>query len=55
MTDFMIGTLEDKPLEIVEHEGVKYFVDREGKRVYKDEEKLPRVTDKELIKAILEA
>ena len=53
MTDFMIGTLEDKPLEIVEHEGVKYFVDRAEKKVYKDEEKLPQVKDKELVKKVL--
>lgn len=54
MTEFMIGTLADKPLEKVTHDGTVYFVDREGKKVYKDEEKLPRVKDKELIEKVLE-
>ena len=55
MAEFMIGTLADKPLKKVVLNEVTYFVDVEGKRVYKDEEKLPRVTDKELIKEVLEA
>lgn len=53
--EYMIGTLEDKPLEKVVFDSVGYLVDRDGKRVYKDDKGLTRVTDKEVIKAILEA
>lgn len=53
MTEFMIGTLADKPLEKVMRDGVTYFVDRAEKKVYEDKEGLPRVKDKELVEKVL--
>jgi hypothetical protein len=51
----MVGTVDDEPLVIVTVDDIKYFVDMKKKEVFLDQPKLPRLKDKELIKAVLEA
>ena len=55
MAEFMIGTLDDKPLKKVAFDDVVYFVDLKGKKVYLDEEGLPRVKDKKIEELVLGA
>jgi len=51
----MVGTLKDTPLLKVTLNDKQYFVDVEKKEVFSDEKGLPKIKDKELIKAVLEA
>lgn len=50
---YMVGTLDDYPLLIVDLNGVRYFVDERDKKVFLDEKGLPQVTDEEIIEAVL--
>ena len=52
---FMVGTLDDKPLLIVTVDDVTYFVDLDSKKVLEDKPGLPQVTDENLIKNVLKA
>lgn len=53
--EYMVGTLKDTPLLKVTLNDKQYFVDVEKKEVFSDEKGLPKIKDKELIKAVLEA
>jgi hypothetical protein len=52
--DYMVGTVDDAPLLMVKLNGTQYFVDVEKGEVFEDEPGLPRVTDEEIIKTVLE-
>lgn len=51
--EYMVGTVDDKPLLMVTLRGVNYFVDTDSKEVFYDKPKLPLVTDEETIAAVL--
>lgn len=51
--EYMVGTVDDKPLLIVVMDGTTYFADKDAKRVYEDKPGLPEVKDKKLVKAVL--
>lgn len=53
--NFMVGTLDDKPLLIVVVDDVTYFVDLDTKEVLLDAPGLPRVTDETLMQRVLKA
>lgn len=53
--EFMVGTLDDKPLLIVIVDGIKYFVDLDTKVVLLDAPRLPKVIDEALVQRVLEA
>lgn len=55
MAEYMIGTLSDYPLLKVALNGVHYLVDKDKKQVFLDVEKIPEVTDKKTVAAVLEA
>ena len=50
---YMVGTLDDYPLLVVDLNGVRYFVDERDKKVFLDEKGLPQVKDEDVIKAVL--
>lgn len=52
--EYMVGTVDDKPLQIVTFNGTKYFVDIETRKVYLDDKGLPEVKDKDTIVAVLD-
>lgn len=51
--EYMVGTVDDKPLLMVTFNSVKYFVDMDDKKVYLDEKGLPLVKDKKTKEAVL--
>ncbi len=51
--EYMVGTVDDKPLLMVTYKGTKYFVDEKKSKVFLDEKGLPKVTDKDIISAVL--
>lgn len=53
--EYMVGTLDDKPLLKITLNGVRYYVDEETKDVFLAEPRLPQVKSEERIKAVLEA
>lgn len=55
MTEYMVGTVDDKPLKMVTIGSNKYFVDVDKKEVFEDITGLPQVTNKETIEAVLKA
>lgn len=52
---WMIGTLDDMPLQIVVVDDVTYFLDRQKKIVYLDDKGLPRVEDEKVVEAVIAA
>ena len=52
---FMVGTVDDKPLLIVEVDDLTYFLDLDSDVVLADVPGLPRVTDAALIERVLRA
>lgn len=50
---YMVGTLNDYPLLIVDLNGVRYFVHERDKKVFLDEKGLPQVKNDDIIKAVL--
>ena len=50
---YMVGTLDDYPLLIVDLNGVRYFVHERDKKVFLDEKGLPQVKNDDIIKAVL--
>ncbi len=52
--EYMVGTVDDKPLLALELNGKNYFVDMDKGEVYLDEPGLPRVTDKDEVLAVLD-
>ncbi|MBN9398530.1 hypothetical protein J0I05_04965 [Candidatus Saccharibacteria bacterium] len=52
--EFMIGTLDDKPLLKVVVDDLVYFLDLDTKVVVEDKPGLPVLLDKDLIKRVLE-
>ena len=53
--EFMVGTLDDKPLLKVVVDDKLYFLDLDTKVVLEDKPRLPELTDQALIKRVLEA
>lgn len=53
--EWMIGTLDDKPLLKVVIDGLVYFVDLDTRVVLEDKPGLPELTDKVLVERVLEA
>lgn len=51
--EYMVGTVDDKPLLVVKFKGKQYFVDTDKSEVFRDEPGLPRVTNAEEISAVL--
>ncbi len=52
---WMIGTLDDIPLQIVVVDDVTYFLDRQKKIVFLDDKGLPKVEDENIIEAVIAA
>ncbi len=50
---FMVGTVDDKPLLIVNLDEVTYFVDMDTREVLFDKPGLPKVVDQVLVERIL--
>jgi len=53
--EFMVGTVDDKPLLKVAVDDLIYFLDLDTKVVVEDKPGLPVLTDATLIKRVLEA
>lgn len=53
--EYMIGTLDDAPMQMVTLNGKKYLVDVKEGEVFLDETGIPRVKDEATIVAVLEA
>jgi hypothetical protein len=53
--EFMVGTLDDKPLLKVVVDDLTYFLDLDTKVVFEDKPGLPELTDKVLIKRVVDA
>ena len=53
--EFMVGTLDDKPLLMITVDGKKYLVDLDTKDVSSDTTGIPKVTDETTIAKVLEA
>jgi hypothetical protein len=53
--EFMVGTLDDKPLLKVVVDDLTYFLNLDNKIVVEDKPGLPVVTDEDLIRRVLEA
>lgn len=51
--EYMVGTVNDKPLLMVTYNGVRYFVDEEKNEVFLDVKGLPKVTKKEVVSGVL--
>jgi len=52
---YMVGTVDDKPLLMVTFDGNKYLVDMDKKEVFSDITGIPQVTDKDTVEAVLKA
>ena len=52
--NFMVGTLDDKPLLIVDYDEVRYFVSLDDREVFLDEPGLPIIEDEDIIAEVLE-
>lgn len=52
---YMIGTLDDTPLQIVVVDDVTYFLDKQKKIVFLDDRGLPRVEDEKVVEAVIAA
>lgn len=50
---YMVGTVDDKPLLMVTLGKNKYLVDVDKKEVFSDTTGIPRVTDKDIIDEVL--
>lgn len=51
---YMVGTPDDWPLLIVEHNAITYSVHMQDKEVFLDVPGLPKLTDEKLVKTVLE-
>ena len=52
---FMIGTLDDTPLQMVAVDNTAYLLDRQKGKVFLNAKGLPEVEDKDTVKAVIEA
>ena len=52
---YMIGTLDDTPLQMVTVDSVAYLLDRQKGKVFLNAKGLPEVEDKDTVKAVIEA
>tara|TARA_B100001245_G_scaffold236593_1_gene228604 strand:- start:3474 stop:3656 length:183 start_codon:yes stop_codon:yes gene_type:complete len=52
--EFMVGTVDDKPLLVVVYNKVRYFVDLDNNDVFEDKPGLPKVKDEDVIANVLE-